>query len=219
MNKYFAEFIGTFVLVSVILNFPSENPVFGLAVGLALAVAIFMAGKFSGGHFNPAVSIAKYINGDISSTDVILYPLSQIIGGLVAYLLHSGGKGLMKQNEDNVQVNPVVLSDDAVVDAGEPESAPAAQPATPPEAPPATPPATPPAAPPSATPAAPPAVPPAAPPAEPSGVQSESQNGGLSADEILPQVNESIDIPALNDKTGGYGMTLIDDLDNQPIFG
>ena len=90
MNKYFAEFIGTFVLVSVILNFPSENPMFALAVGLGLAVAIFMAGRYSGGHFNPAVSIAKYIQGEINSTDVILYPLAQIIGGLVAYLLYSG---------------------------------------------------------------------------------------------------------------------------------
>ena len=93
MNKYFAEFIGTFILVSVILNFPTNNPIYALAVGLALAVAIFLGGKFSGGHFNPAVSVAKYVQGELSSTDVILYPLSQLIGGLVAYLLHSGGKG------------------------------------------------------------------------------------------------------------------------------
>ena len=93
MNKYFAEFIGTFILVSVILNFPSNNPIYALAVGLTLAVAMFLGGKFSGGHFNPAVSVAKYVQGELSSTDVILYPLSQLIGGLVAYLLHSGGKG------------------------------------------------------------------------------------------------------------------------------
>lgn len=202
MNKYFAEFIGTFVLVSVILNFPSDNPVFGLAVGLALAVAIFMAGKFSGGHFNPAVSIAKYINGDISSTDVILYPLSQIIGGLVAYLLHSGGKGLMKQNVDNVEVTPVVLSDDAIVD--EPPVEPSVEPPTPP-----------PVEPPAPPPAVEPPAPPAAETAIPAAIQSESQNGGLSASEIMPQANMS----ELNNMDGGYGMTLIDDIDNQPIFG
>lgn len=192
MNKYFAEFIGTFLLVSVILNFPSENPIFGLAVGLTLAVAIFMAGKYSGGHFNPAVSIAKYINGDISSTDVILYPLSQIIGGLVAYLLHTGGRGIVKGDEPVAQ--PVVLSD-SVLSSPEPTEAPS-QPE--PQAPVVT---EPPVA--SETPVA---------------QEAPEVNTGEQTQPSVPQINE-MEPQGLDNKSGGYGMTLIDDLDNQPIFG
>tara|TARA_Y100000389_G_scaffold192628_1_gene220332 strand:+ start:13 stop:567 length:555 start_codon:yes stop_codon:yes gene_type:complete len=184
MNKYFAEFIGTFILVSVILNFPSDNPIFALAVGLTLAVSIFLAGKFSGGHFNPAVSIAKYINGEISSTDVILYPLSQIIGGLVAYLLHSGGKGIMKSQPD-VAVTPVVLSDDAVLE------------------PPAT-----------VSQEAPVEAPVEAPMAEEVPEVNEVEAPGLEAPGL-----EAPEPQGLEEKTGGYGLTLMNDLDNQPIFG
>ena len=51
-NKYLTEFLGTLFLLYVILA--SGNP---LAIGAALAAAV-MVGKSSGGHFNPAVSVA-----------------------------------------------------------------------------------------------------------------------------------------------------------------
>ena len=53
MYNYFVEFVGTIFFVYVILA--TGNP---LAIGAALALAILLASKSSGGHFNPAVSIA-----------------------------------------------------------------------------------------------------------------------------------------------------------------
>ena len=51
-KKLLVEFLGTVFFLYVIIAV--GNP---LAIGLALAVAIMIGGKISGGHFNPAVSI------------------------------------------------------------------------------------------------------------------------------------------------------------------
>jgi aquaporin Z len=55
-----------------------------LAIGAALAVTILLTSKISGGHINPAVTIAMAAAGKLPSVDVIPYCLSQIFGGLVA---------------------------------------------------------------------------------------------------------------------------------------
>jgi len=57
MNRYIAEFIGTFFLVltigcSVIGHV--ADPLAPLAIGSALMVMVFAGGYISGGHFNPA---------------------------------------------------------------------------------------------------------------------------------------------------------------------
>jgi aquaporin Z len=53
MQKYLAEFLGTLFFVYVILA--TNNP---LAIGLTLTLVIFLLQKISGGHVNPAVTIA-----------------------------------------------------------------------------------------------------------------------------------------------------------------
>src|SRR6266571_1968280 len=90
MNKYIAEFIGTFFLVltigcSVIGN--GAGPLAPLAVGSALMVMIFAGGHISGGHFNPAVTLAVWLRGKCPTSDVPGYMLSQIAAGLVAAFL------------------------------------------------------------------------------------------------------------------------------------
>ncbi len=60
MNKYFAEFIGTFFLVLTIgctVIGHGAGPLAPLAIGSALMVMIFAGGHISGGHFNPAVTV------------------------------------------------------------------------------------------------------------------------------------------------------------------
>ena len=52
MNKFVAEFLGTMFFLYVILATGSALP-----IGLALAVAIMTVGRYSGGNFNPAVSV------------------------------------------------------------------------------------------------------------------------------------------------------------------
>ena len=61
MDKYVAELIGTFFLVLTIgctVIGHGAGPLAPLAIGSALMVMIFAGGHISGGHFNPAVTIA-----------------------------------------------------------------------------------------------------------------------------------------------------------------
>ena len=84
MYKYLIEFLGTFFFLAVILSvYQNKNIILvGLAIGLGLSCAIFIGGKISGGHYNPAVTIMMYANNSISLRDTIFYIISQILGGL-----------------------------------------------------------------------------------------------------------------------------------------
>lgn len=79
MNNYLAEFFGAAFFVYIILV--TGNP---LAIGAALALVILLTGPISGGHINPAVSIAMASAGKLAIDDLIPYCLAQIFGGLVA---------------------------------------------------------------------------------------------------------------------------------------
>src|SRR5580692_5502061 len=87
MNKYIAEFIGTFFLVltvgcTVIGN--GAGALAPLAIGSALMVMIFAGGHISGGHFNPAVTLGVWLRGKCAAKDVAPYMISQIIGAVLA---------------------------------------------------------------------------------------------------------------------------------------
>ena len=55
-----------------------------LAHGLALAVLVSALGPISGGHFNPAVTLAVWIMGKIGPARAALYIVAQLIGALAA---------------------------------------------------------------------------------------------------------------------------------------
>ena len=82
MYNYLVEFIGTIFFVYVILAI--GNP---LATGAALALAILLAQKTSGGHFNPAVSLAITSAGGLPVTELFPYITAQMFGALVAHQL------------------------------------------------------------------------------------------------------------------------------------
>ena len=87
MNKYIAEFIGTFFLVltigcTVIGN--GAGAFAPLAIGSALMVMIFAGGHVSGGHFNPAVTLGVWLRGKCAAKDVAPYMLFQVIGAVLA---------------------------------------------------------------------------------------------------------------------------------------
>jgi aquaporin Z len=87
MNKYLTEFIGTFFLVLTIgcTVVPGAAGVIPpLAIGSALMVMIFAGGHISGGHYNPAVTLAVWIRGKCDTKDVIPYMVSQVLGAAVA---------------------------------------------------------------------------------------------------------------------------------------
>jgi aquaporin Z len=87
MNKYFAELIGTFFLVLTIgctVIGHGAAPLAPLAIGSALMVMIFAGGHISGGHFNPAVTLAIWLRGKCEAKDVAPYMIFQIIGAVLA---------------------------------------------------------------------------------------------------------------------------------------
>lgn len=83
MYKYLVEFVGTLLLVYVILV--TGNP---LAIGAALALIILLATNISGGHMNPAVSIAMASSGTLDIGDLVPYIIAQVFGALVALELY-----------------------------------------------------------------------------------------------------------------------------------
>ena len=89
--KYLYEFIGTFFLVFTVgmtVLDPGVPAGFApLAIGTVLALMIFAGGHVSGGHYNPAVSLAVFARGKSTSNDLLRYWVAQLIGGAVAAFL------------------------------------------------------------------------------------------------------------------------------------
>lgn len=56
------------------------------AFGLGLMAAIGVAGPVSGGHFNPAVTLAALFDGRLRWVDAVAYVVAQIVGALAASL-------------------------------------------------------------------------------------------------------------------------------------
>eukprot|EP00397_Hematodinium_sp_SG-2012_P065678 GEMP01096156.1.p1 GENE.GEMP01096156.1~~GEMP01096156.1.p1 ORF type:complete len:189 (+),score=19.65 GEMP01096156.1:74-640(+) len=93
--KYVCELIGTYFLVLTVgLNALASGSLgnYGapLSVGGILMVMIFAMGSVSGGHFNPAVTLAVYLAGSgrkrhsISANNAAFYVIAQLIGSLLA---------------------------------------------------------------------------------------------------------------------------------------
>lgn len=90
MKKCMAEFIGTFFLVLTVgcTVIPSAAGVIPpLAIGAALMVMVYAAGHISGGHLNPAVTLAVFIRGRCDKKDVVPYWVSQVLAAAAASLV------------------------------------------------------------------------------------------------------------------------------------
>ncbi len=88
MKKYLVEFIGTFFLVFTVgMAVRGNAPLAPIAIGASLMVMIFAGGHVSGGHFNPAVTLAVFIRGKLPKGDVLPYWVAQFLAGLVAAVL------------------------------------------------------------------------------------------------------------------------------------
>ena len=90
MRKYLVEFLGTFFLVLTVgltVVWPGAGALAPLAIGCALMIGVYSGGHISGGHYNPAVTLAVWIRGKIATREVIPYVLVQLIAGLAAAML------------------------------------------------------------------------------------------------------------------------------------
>ena len=95
-QNYLAEAVGTFALVVIgsfaILSASVGGAPLGivsiaLGFGLALLAGLYAFGEVSGGHFNPAVSLAAFLDRRISMNDMFGYWIAQVIGAIVASLV------------------------------------------------------------------------------------------------------------------------------------
>jgi glycerol uptake facilitator protein len=103
LAAYIAELIGTLFLVFVVgvvvslYVATSPNSATGsdfAVVGLVHAFVLFMLvisfGQASGGHFNPAVTVAAAVTRRIDPVDAVVYVLAQLSGGVLGALLVKG---------------------------------------------------------------------------------------------------------------------------------
>lgn len=108
LRKCTAEFIGTFFLVltigcTVISKTPGIIP--PLAIGVVLAVMVYAAGHVSGGHLNPAVTLAVWIRGRCDTKDVVPYWIAQLLAAVAAAMVavFLVGKNETARDISNVQ--------------------------------------------------------------------------------------------------------------------
>lgn len=92
-KKYLVEFIGTFFLVFTVASavlFGGEHGVIApLSIGFVLMVMVYAGGHISGGHYNPAVSLAAAVRGALDWAQLIPYWIFQVLGGACAAILVS----------------------------------------------------------------------------------------------------------------------------------
>jgi aquaporin Z len=96
MNKYVAEFLGTFGIVflgtgSIILNDVTGGMVthFGISLtfGIAVTLMIIAFGKYSGAHLNPAVTLSFAYLKLFKKKNIVNYIVVQLLGGIAASVI------------------------------------------------------------------------------------------------------------------------------------
>lgn len=95
MNPFFAEFLGTMLLIvlgngvvagALLRRSKAEGAgwlTIVVAWGLAVTFGIYAVGKISGAHLNPAVTLALFLNGNLAGDQVLGYMLAQLAGAFI----------------------------------------------------------------------------------------------------------------------------------------
>ncbi|QUR66681.1 MIP/aquaporin family protein [Mycobacterium spongiae] len=93
LRKYLTELIGMFVFMFAVLGIVASGAspaASAIGVGSVLMVMVYAGGHVSGGHFNPAVSIAATLRGALPPRDLAGYIVAQLAGAVLAYLVGFG---------------------------------------------------------------------------------------------------------------------------------
>lgn len=94
MKNYLTEFLGTFIFVfSIALALVHAGPMAPLAIGAALTCLVYMGGHISGGHYNPAITLAVFLRGRLGGSQALGYFAAQIAGAtagsaIAAFVTH-----------------------------------------------------------------------------------------------------------------------------------
>ena len=94
-RKFVAEIIGTFIVVvlatgSVVIDAKTNGilgiPFIAFAPFVGVAIGVYLFGKISMAHFNPAVTVGFLITKHITRIQLLYYLIAEIIGALLASL-------------------------------------------------------------------------------------------------------------------------------------
>ena len=114
MKKYLVEFIGTFFLVLTVgmtVIEPGAGSLAPLAIGSALMIMVYAGGHVSGGHYNPAVTLAVWLRGRCPTKDVPGYLGSQIAAGITAAMMALALKGNPTVTPMEITVFPALVAE------------------------------------------------------------------------------------------------------------
>ena len=87
IGKLVVEAIGTFFLVFTVgqtVKGPDAAELAPLAIGSALMVMVYAGGHYSGGHYNPAVTLGVTLRGKMTWAEAGPYMVAQVVGAIVA---------------------------------------------------------------------------------------------------------------------------------------
>ena len=104
---FFAELIGTFTVIvfatgSVVLDAKLNGvlglPFIAIAPAIAVAIGVYLFGKTSMAHFNPAVTVGFLITKHLERKNelLLIYLLAEILGGIVSKYFHIFYSWVMK---------------------------------------------------------------------------------------------------------------------------
>lgn len=114
MKKYLVEFIGAFFLVLTVgmtVIDPNSTQFAPLAIGSALMIMVYAGGHISGGHYNPAVTVAVWLRGRCPAADVLPYIGAQLAAGVVAALAVMALKGDPPMKPDDIKIAPALIGE------------------------------------------------------------------------------------------------------------
>src|ERR1019366_4204725 len=114
MKKYLVEFIGTFFLVLTVgmcVIEPGAGALAPLAIGSALMIMVFAGGHVSGGHYNPAWTLAVWLRVRCPASYVPGYWISQIAGAFAAAALTLFLKGNPTVTPAEIKIVPALAAE------------------------------------------------------------------------------------------------------------
>ena len=82
-SKLLVEFLGTFVFLLVVQRVGQALP-----IAVALLAMMYLGANLSS-HFNPAISCMKWFNGELSSSDCLMFVATQLVAGFCALKVNS----------------------------------------------------------------------------------------------------------------------------------
>jgi aquaporin Z len=110
VKKAVVELIGAFFLVFTIgmtaIQPNDAGNLAPLAIGAALMVMVFAGGHYSGGHYNPAVSLAVWLRGRSTPAEFGTFVVAQVLGAVVAILVAL----FLKGSPQVTQIQPALVT-------------------------------------------------------------------------------------------------------------